>query len=351
MSESEPTPRDLPARPGMRASLVVGTAMFAMAQGISMERITARTGLRREDLADPDGWLPDAVMPALWRLLAEACPGRVVSLEMARVAPLSIFGPLTYASRHAKDLRTLLSDFIRYRIVMSDRLHMEMDEDEHESRVRIHHPVDALDGGLAAEMGLAIGARFGWEHMPDGCDGLVRVELAHAPNGPEEAYRAFFEVPVAFECPSNLLVFNTRDLQVAPKQTDPEMYRFIQDHLDAVHSRIVAEATASPIQRIRESVMRNAERSEYGAEALARSVGMSLRKLQRVVADHGLTVRTMLEEVREANARQLLGDSRLSVEEVSFLLGYSDDRAFRRAFKRWTGHTPAQVRRARRPRA
>ena len=68
--------------------------------------------------------------------------------------------------------------------------------------------------------------------------------------------------------------------------------------------------------------------------------------LQRHVASHGTTLRTLLDETREEHGRQLLADPRLSVEEVAFVLGYADERSFRRAFKRMSGSTPAQFRRS-----
>ena len=72
---------------------------------------------------------------------------------------------------------------------------------------------------------------------------------------------------------------------------------------------------------------------------------MSLRSLQRLVSDHGFTVRQLLENARKAKAQQLLCDPTLSVEAIATRLGYSDDHAFRRAFQRWTGKTPAAFRR------
>ncbi|MEQ8273537.1 MAG: helix-turn-helix domain-containing protein [Deltaproteobacteria bacterium] len=84
---------------------------------------------------------------------------------------------------------------------------------------------------------------------------------------------------------------------------------------------------------------------EYGAKALASRLRLSLRALQREVSRHGTTVRALLDEARCAQAKRLLQDRRLSVDEIAFVLSYSDERAFRRAFKRMTGESPAQFRR------
>ncbi|MEM9462398.1 MAG: AraC family transcriptional regulator [Myxococcota bacterium] len=329
----------------MRASLVGATAMFATTKGISLEQIEQATGLQPADLADPDGWLPETIVPAIWRLVAQACPDEAIALQMAAVTPFTVFGPLMYVCHHAQDMRTQLQAFIRYQFVMSDRLHIELLEGDDEVTVRVHHPMDAHDGGLGAEVGLGLGARVGRELM-EPHRGLMRVELDHPPFGPIAEYEAFFGVPARFGCPTNRLVFHPEALDAPPKQPDPSLFRFIQGHLDQARARVRVAGEGEVLARIRQAVADNAEHAEYGAEALARRVGMSLRKLQRVMAEHGSTVRGVLEEAREANARQLLSDHRLSIPEVSFLLGYSEDRAFRRAFKRWTGVTPAQLRRS-----
>ncbi len=96
---------------------------------------------------------------------------------------------------------------------------------------------------------------------------------------------------------------------------------------------------------VREAAVTNAERGEYRASALARHLGTSMRSLQRLTRSHGPPVAAIIEELRETQARALLRDRQLSVEEIAFLLGYADDRAFRRAFRRWTGQSPVEARR------
>lgn len=205
--------------------------------------------------------------------------------------------------------------------------------------------MDRLDGGAAAEMGMAVGLRaardiIGIHHGP------TRIEFSHKPFGPMREYEAFFHVPVRFEQPHNALVFRAGTLDERTSQSDPSLYRVIENHLRITRERLTLVEPGEDLARIWEAIAFNAERSEFSAEALAKRIGMSLRKLQRLVRAHDTTVRALLEASREAYARQLLSDPRLSLGEVSFLLGYSEDLAFRRAFKRWTGQTPGRFKRA-----
>ena len=204
--------------------------------------------------------------------------------------------------------------------------------------------MDAIDSGCAAETGLALGVRFVREVLQVE-DAVIRIEFSHQPFGPIQVYEDFFGVPVHFQQASNAIVFRHSDLDKVPHQPDPELFRYIQEHLALAQQRLAKPTDSDELAQIRLAIAHNAEQSVYTAEALAQHLHMSLRALQRTAQKQGFTVRQLLDAAREANAKELLQDSRLSVEAIAFLLGYSDDRAFRRAFKRWTSKTPADFRR------
>jgi len=71
---------------------------------------------------------------------------------------------------------------------------------------------------------------------------------------------------------------------------------------------------------------------------------MTPRVLYRRLAAQGLNFRELRESALQQLAEQHLRDGRLSLADVALLLGYSEQSAFTRAFKRWTGHTPTQWR-------
>jgi AraC-like DNA-binding protein len=79
---------------------------------------------------------------------------------------------------------------------------------------------------------------------------------------------------------------------------------------------------------------------EPSEEALARAMGMSPRTLQRRLGDLGLTYKGVLEKTRYDLALRYLDDPTKSVTDVTFLLGFSEQSAFTRAFKRWNGSAP-----------
>jgi len=68
---------------------------------------------------------------------------------------------------------------------------------------------------------------------------------------------------------------------------------------------------------------------------------MHPRTLNRRLRDQATSFKTLIDETRYEIARQLLRDSPLSLLEVALTLGYADESAFSRAFRRWSGTCPA----------
>ena len=83
---------------------------------------------------------------------------------------------------------------------------------------------------------------------------------------------------------------------------------------------------------------------ESRAAVVARQLGMSPRSLTRHLADEGTTFGEILERLRQRLAARYLADDRMSVQQIAWLLGYSEVGAFNHAYKRWTGTTPRGTR-------
>lgn len=80
-------------------------------------------------------------------------------------------------------------------------------------------------------------------------------------------------------------------------------------------------------------------------EQTAEAACVSVRTLQRRLAEDGLTYARLLDQVRFDRACELLGDRTVRLVDVAFELGYTDQSNFSRAFRRWTGTSPAAYRR------
>jgi AraC-like DNA-binding protein len=82
------------------------------------------------------------------------------------------------------------------------------------------------------------------------------------------------------------------------------------------------------------------------ADTVAAQFSMSNRTLRRRLQQEATSYQEILDDVRAELAGHYLAKEKRGIDEVAFLLGFSDPSAFTKAFRRWTGQTPANFVRA-----
>ena len=140
-------------------------------------------------------------------------------------------------------------------------------------------------------------------------------------------------------------------------------YRLVLSHEDAARALITRNdalweqlekglndgfATALPERsfagRVRQALVEGLPGGQVTADQIARALAVSKRSLQRRLSEEGVSYKDILEDTRRALALNYLQNSDMSVQEITFLLGFRDPRSFFRAFRSWTGKTPISVR-------
>ena len=315
--------------------------LFAAYLGLSVERISNETGIDPALLMDPENYLPEDFFEKFFNLVVKEFPDRNVPLELAKLAPLSYFGTPGRLLLRAPDAKAMVEMFAGNSDLLADRLKIEViDSSSTEIFLCTDQPLDKVVNGISQEIGLGLGTRIVRDCFGEGL--LTRVEFRHKTRGNISAYEDTFKVPVRFQSDCNALVLNAKKLHMLNKRGSPETRCSLEQRLLRLRQELGLEKTDGTAD-VRKAVMSNAIKGDYSVSGLARCMGMSLSTLQRRMPPH-LKVRKLLEEARYVNAMGMLADHRLSVDEVAFRLGFESDRGFRKAFKRWSGKSPAEAR-------
>lgn len=329
----------------MLAGLMTAAAAYAVQRGLSLAEVAEAAGLAPRALIGGPDRAPEDAVARILDLLQRRFPDEAVALEVAAATPLHFLGPLAPVVRLVPDLRAGLEMFVRFGSVLSTNAVVELVEAPPGPMLCFAHPNDRTFGALGGEMGLVMAARVIGEGF--GLPGALReVWLDHPPLAPVARYRDAFPVPVRFDTAVNALLFHGARLDDPVDPDAGARLRVLRAHLELVRQQLERQDEPAELRHIRDVAARNVARGDASAAALARRLGMSLRTLQRRLDGLGTTVRAIIDEARAATARLLLADPDLSLLEVALSLGYSTESAFRRAFRRWTGSSPAQYRRA-----
>jgi AraC-like DNA-binding protein len=97
-------------------------------------------------------------------------------------------------------------------------------------------------------------------------------------------------------------------------------------------------------QRVRELVTDEMRARVPSIELIGERLHMSPRTVQRRLHEEGTSFKGLADDVRRSLAESYVLERELSLSEVSFRLGFANVNAFHRAFRRWTGKTPALYR-------
>lgn len=173
---------------------------------------------------------------------------------------------------------------------------------------------------------------------------LHRVDFACPAPPHRRDVRQFFGAPVHFDEPQSRLAFDARYLALTPRRTDAALRAFLRGAPANILVRYRHDQGMTA--RVRSALRARAPAQWPGFAALALAMEVSPATLRRRLRAEGQSFAAIKDEIRAARAQAALAAGGLSVAEIAADLGYSEPSAFHRAYRKWTGTTPAAARAA-----
>ena len=167
--------------------------------------------------------------------------------------------------------------------------------------------------------------------------------ISPAPSAEEHAlYQDFFGCPVQFDDSHARIRFATHYLSLPLADSNPSLRALLDRQMQAL---LLALPDSDAFDRALQQVMlKLLPEGNISLPRAARELCVSVRTLQRRLDGRGISWQSLLDRTREQLARQYLADRTLTLGDIALLLGFSEQSAFNRAFKRWTGQTPLAIR-------
>jgi AraC-like DNA-binding protein len=154
-------------------------------------------------------------------------------------------------------------------------------------------------------------------------------------------YELYFQCPVRFGCERNRMVSDAKWLDYPLPTADAMSFRLAKQLLE---QQVVADGMTSELLGAVAQLIRGGLPNPPTPTVLASSLNLSERSLRRRLTEAGQSYQAMLDSCLKAHALELLKNGRLPLAKVATQCGFADERGFRRAFQRWTGHTPSAAR-------
>jgi AraC-like DNA-binding protein len=168
------------------------------------------------------------------------------------------------------------------------------------------------------------------------------VCFAHgAPSDTSEHVR-LFQTSMQFRSGRTALHIPNPVLDAPNRNANVGLIRVLDDYTGRLLEQLPRATTWS--ERVRTHLVQDLKGGVPTAEGIARMLHLSVRTLHRNLQQEDTTFRDLLSQLRQEQATKYLADPKISISEVGFLLGFSELSSFYRAFKSWTGTTPADFR-------
>lgn len=316
------------------------------ARGSDATRLLGEVGLDDLALADPQARLPLICLDKLWDLAAERLGDTNLGLHLAETVDPSSFGLLSYLGTASATLGEGMERVFRYFRLLSEGSSYDLTVGDELATVTATQDTPP-DAPVRQRVEFTISVLFCYaRHSVAGHWQASDVFFEHAaPADLAEHSRLYGLVP-RFETPQSGFSF-PRELLAQPLRTSNPALAALLERL-AVQSLADRPHTTTVAGALRELFLRAGFAHELTLDAAAQQLRLSPRTLQRRLREEGTSHHEVVDEARRSLASRMLTQSSLGIAEVAFALGFSDRGALHRAFKRWTGTTPARYRRAKR---
>jgi AraC-like DNA-binding protein len=267
-----------------------------------------------------------------------------ISLRMFSRVEISDLGVMGYAAINSGTVGHALRFLARYHELTSDRyidtLTVEDDIMHVSPLPRMAHlhnfsniAEDSLSGNWRM-LRLLIGEEFD--------PSQAGVHFDFPPPAYERTFYEVFSCPVTFNADRNELVFPAAWLQRPIASGNQTM----ADVCTAMCERLLGagEASRDTQQVVRRLLLSRPGRRMYRLEEAAAELNLSTAQLRKRLYRAGTSYKKLVLEIRMALARHYLDDTNLAIQEIAYLLDYSQAAPFSRAFKTYYGQSPEQAR-------
>jgi AraC-like DNA-binding protein len=259
-----------------------------------------------------------------------------------RRLPWGSYGMLCRASLTSPDLGVAIKRWCRHHRLLTDDIVLDLEVASGVATVSI---TEHRDLGAFREFCLVSSLRFLHGYACWAIDSRISLRSADFPFAApphHDAYPLMFTGELRFDAARASYSFDERYLRL-PLQRDEAALRTMLKRalpltvLQYRRDRLLGE-------RVRELLrLRPIEAST--ADAIAALLHMSSRTLHRQLQDEGVPLQALKDEVRQAQAAELLRRTSRPIKQIALAVGFRNEKSFSRAFREWSGTTPGEFRR------
>lgn len=333
----------------IRGAVIIGFAELVTAAGGDPVALVEKAGFSRDVLREPDGLISWARFGVLIDLAARELDKPSFGLDWALSVPSHFpnVGPVPLMAHFVETGRELLEAIIQYWRYHTNALTLQLLDDRTSPCVifRYHNEALVPVSRQLMEYMLGTGCRMARTLMSRD-ENATLVRFKHDRPRDTALHDAIFRCPVEFGAAHDEFVMD-REMLDYPTNGHLRLFKGVLDRYIRYRIRQMPVYDQTMTATVAAAIRSMMGTGHCSVDFIAHSLGVSTKKLQRLLALENTSFSDVLDEVRHSIAVRLLSESDAPISRVAGLLDYSTVPPFTLAFRRWTGVSPRAFRNAR----
>ncbi|MBM7060664.1 AraC family transcriptional regulator [Pseudomonas sp. UL073] len=315
--------------------------------GCAAQELLSQAGISHDSLCDPNGRIPFVSFDHLCKLAADELNDPFLGLKLGLSVRPGHLGSYGFALMACSTGHELMQQAARYSVLAIDAGHhvVEIRGAECLRHWRSSLPHTLPLGRIQDELNLATWvtlARWFYNRQD------LRpnwVAFQHSRPDDTSPYDRLFRCPITFDAAETTVAFDANYLLMDLPLADDKLRRIMNDVCEQLLKQMGDALEPSWLAIARRTVLDSFSKGEPSLLKAAKSAGLTEAEFKEHLAHRGLSFRRFVDELRSSLAVGYARDPSLGLVDIAYLLGFSEQSAFQRAFKRWTKMTPGQYRR------
>lgn len=307
---------------------------FSFKKGLKIDAVNSRNNI--------DERIPLSECLFLLEQIEAKLPCDALGLEIAKLVQPSNLGILGYIVLTCDSLSEALPLFLKYQRLCYDFMDVDARVSDNEIIISWEFNSNCKFGQTLDETIIGILLNFTNELIGPCNLRMNRVEFVSEKPKNIKPYTNFFDCPVEFNKKRTSIHFPVSNLEFKIYKADPYLNRILNNQAEMLLSELPEFDSFDEF--VQKEMIKSILQGNVNIDNISKKIGMSSRKFQSKLKEHGYTFRERLNKVRRDLAFEYLEDNNLSILDISILLSYREQTSFIRAFKDWTGSSPLQYR-------
>lgn len=332
---------DVVARNTISLSYVSKVLAGVARSGLRLEQLFLDAGLDASLLDMPEARLDTSEFIRLLQLVMRQTQDEFIGLGRGTTSKPGTFSMMAHAVINCRNLEKAIQRSAEFYALFQLPMRLDLKREEAQAVLEVWVPRSEFRD-IILESLVFLSVRF-WCWLTGTQIKPLRIEFDFPEPAEAKQYRYVFPCPVMFGCERNAIYLEPAALDLLLVQTPLSLNSFLKD---SVARLVEGEPRSIGLSdRIRALISKEYGHNFPDFAQVCEKLHMTPQTLRRRLKEENTSYQDIKDHIRRDVSEYYLGRPELSIDEVALMMGFSEASSFHRAFKKWTGKTPAALRR------